>query len=383
MNQNDETKHLENALIFIPDISGFTDFVSNTDITHARHIIEELLNAIINENDIGLEVSEIEGDAILFFRKGKAPTTAELLVQIQKMFIAFHSHLRLYESQRICQCGACVSANALQLKFIAHYGEVTEKHVNQFTKLFGKEVIVAHRLLKNEISGSEYALFTDELVNACSTWVDLPTAAWDTVHHVEDAEYDFGKCKYCYIDLNALKKHIPEIRIEDFAIKGKVKQVAYCKNMIHAPLELVFDMLADLSIRHYWMEGPVDSVVENGAVTHQGSIHRCVMNKREDPVIASYDFVIKDQQISFSETDTKSGMTISFLLKKISPSLTQIETAGFLKHHFIKSLIIDLFMKKKIGNVFQGNDQRFKELCEKQYKSGEPHSLHIQISSAA
>jgi hypothetical protein len=54
------------GLIFIPDISGFTKFVTETELEHSRYIIEELLEAIINSNELGLNISEIEGDAILF-----------------------------------------------------------------------------------------------------------------------------------------------------------------------------------------------------------------------------------------------------------------------------------------------------------------------------
>jgi hypothetical protein len=54
------------GLLFIPDISGFTRFVNETEIGHSRLIIQELLEILINANEVGLEVSEIEGDAILY-----------------------------------------------------------------------------------------------------------------------------------------------------------------------------------------------------------------------------------------------------------------------------------------------------------------------------
>ena len=101
------------TLLFIPDISGFTKFVHETEITHSEHIIAELLESLIDANEMGLEVSEIEGDAILFYRAGKKPTVVETLAQVQRMYIKFHSALLKYESQRICQCGACIQANDL------------------------------------------------------------------------------------------------------------------------------------------------------------------------------------------------------------------------------------------------------------------------------
>ena len=45
------------TLLFIPDISGFTDFVHNTEIQHSGHIVEELLEVLIDANEISLEIS--------------------------------------------------------------------------------------------------------------------------------------------------------------------------------------------------------------------------------------------------------------------------------------------------------------------------------------
>ncbi|MGE5810421.1 MAG: DUF2652 domain-containing protein, partial [Ignavibacteria bacterium] len=53
------------GLLFIPDISGFTRFINQVEVEHSRLIIQELLEIIINSNSIGLQISEVEGDAIL------------------------------------------------------------------------------------------------------------------------------------------------------------------------------------------------------------------------------------------------------------------------------------------------------------------------------
>lgn len=53
----------EQAIVFIPDISGFTDFTSATEIDHAAHIITELLELLVESNQSGFTLAEIEGDA--------------------------------------------------------------------------------------------------------------------------------------------------------------------------------------------------------------------------------------------------------------------------------------------------------------------------------
>src|SRR4029453_16390280 len=117
------------GLLFIPDISGFTRFVNETEIEHSRVIIQELLELLINANQIGLEISEIEGDAILFYKFGESPDVAALFQQVSAMFREFHRHINAYEESRYCKCHACNSAINLTLKVITHYGEFTGYNV--------------------------------------------------------------------------------------------------------------------------------------------------------------------------------------------------------------------------------------------------------------
>src|SRR6266480_3685460 len=104
------------GLLFIPDISGFTRFVNETEIDHSRLIIQELLEVLINANQIGLQVSEIEGDAILFYKFGECPDLEELYKQVEKMFCEFHRSLAVYDMRRFCYCKACSAAINLTLK---------------------------------------------------------------------------------------------------------------------------------------------------------------------------------------------------------------------------------------------------------------------------
>jgi len=134
------------GLLFIPDISGFTNFVTNTEIEHSRHIIQELLELLIDSNQLGLEISEVEGDAILFYKFGEIPELNAIYSQVEKMFSSFHEHLKMYEDRRTCHCRACVSIINLTLKVITHYGEFTGYKVKNFNKLIGKDVIIAHQL---------------------------------------------------------------------------------------------------------------------------------------------------------------------------------------------------------------------------------------------
>jgi hypothetical protein len=49
----------------------------------------------------------------------------------------------------------------LRLKVIDHYGVAIRSKVSGFDELSGVDVIVLHRLLKNEVKGSEYLRLTE------------------------------------------------------------------------------------------------------------------------------------------------------------------------------------------------------------------------------
>ena len=335
------------TLLFIPDISGFTQFVHETEIAHSQHIIEELLELLIDANEIGLDVSEVEGDAILFYRKGGPPTAAELLAQVQKMYVRFHAHLKMYETHRICQCGACSSASGLSLKFIVHFGDISTNQIKDHSKLFGKDVIVAHRLMKNEVPHTEYVLLTHQLVNACTNWVHIEQAAWAEPEHGA-GEYDFGEIDYCYITLQPLEAHVPEPTIEDFGLKGVTKRIMGHESVVEAPIDTVFNVISDLSIRHEWMKGLKGSDRLNSKITRNGATHRCVIRATEkDPFIVTHNFQTGRDFIAFTDTFHKQNMDTVFTLRKIGPASTRIEMHYFIKKNPVKEFIMNVFMKKK------------------------------------
>src|SRR5262245_20212657 len=151
------------GLLFIPDISGFTRFVTDTEIDHSRQIVQELLEVVIEANQIGLEVSEVEGDAVLFCRFGASPDLKQLSEHVEGTFRDFHERLAAYDMTRYCQCRACASACNLTLKMITHSGEFTSYIVKSFEQLTGNDVIVAHQHLKNDLDSHEYWLATTDL----------------------------------------------------------------------------------------------------------------------------------------------------------------------------------------------------------------------------
>ena len=47
----------DEVLFFIPDLGGFTKFIAETEIQHSQHIIQELLEILVDANTLGMKVS--------------------------------------------------------------------------------------------------------------------------------------------------------------------------------------------------------------------------------------------------------------------------------------------------------------------------------------
>jgi hypothetical protein len=181
------------GLLFIPDISGFTQFVNEMEIEHSRFIIERLLEVLIDANELGMEISEIEGDAILFYRFGSSMELKELYAQVQRMFCDFHRSLKSADPGSMCSCTPCRTAvEALSLKVVTHYGEFTSYNVKNFNKLLGKDVIVAHQLLKNDVPEREYWLVTSSVTSDQGPAPLTDRMKWDRgVKHTDKGEISF------------------------------------------------------------------------------------------------------------------------------------------------------------------------------------------------
>ena len=74
-----------------------------------------MLEVLIDANTEGMHLAEIEGDA-LFYYKEDIPSLEKLLAQIETIFTAFYSHLKLLEKNRICPCTACSTAPQFTIK---------------------------------------------------------------------------------------------------------------------------------------------------------------------------------------------------------------------------------------------------------------------------
>ncbi len=367
------------TLLFIPDISGFTKFVNTTEINHSRHIIEELLEALIDANEIGLEISEIEGDAILFYRQGPTPDLDEIMRQVERMYVNFHTHIKRYDTYRICNCGACCAAHDLTLKVVVHMGDIAKKQVKHFSKLFGPDVIIAHRLMKNDVPHDEYVLLTDALIDATGGTERLREVSWTNPQSLS-GKYDFGDIDYCYVGLHDLAEQVPEPVIEDFGLPGHPQKVFEFETELAVPLEMVFSVLSDLSFRHEWQEGLLGSDDLNHKIPQNGSTHRCVINGTEaDPKFISHDFEVSPEIVTFTETDRKNGVGTLYYLQSLGEERTKVQFQFLIPKNFFKAAALKLFFGGKLQRQFDESWTNLEAYCQNLIAQQQQHRSQILL----
>lgn len=195
------------TLICIPDISGFTKFMSSTDIELSAKVIPALLNKIIYSNNIGLKVSEIEGDAILFYKTGQLPTFEELVEQCKFFYTEFYKQLTILKQKYGHLKNGSAIPETLGLKIVVHFGDqISAIPIGKSIKLMGEDVIIAHRLLKNDIKHDEYILFSSNILDQYKDKVIDQKLSWSQLHEMDEKYKHIGEVNYSYIILEPLVK---------------------------------------------------------------------------------------------------------------------------------------------------------------------------------
>jgi hypothetical protein len=153
---------LQEGALVLADISGYSKFVAQTEVDHSWSILHELLDTVVRSVHGRMDVSQVEGDAILFI---SGLTTPEVIDALEGTFVAFHRRLRDMQAVTTGPCDACANIGILKLKFVVHHGRFSRQRLGNVEQLHGMDVIVAHRLLKNTVPSKEYRLVTDAVLD--------------------------------------------------------------------------------------------------------------------------------------------------------------------------------------------------------------------------
>jgi Protein of unknown function (DUF2652) len=170
---------VEHGYLVLGDISGYTAFLTGTELDHATGVIEDLTACVVEHLPPPLRLVYIEGDAVFTYAPHEVFSNGERVLElIEQCYVAFGDRISDIVRQTTCTCSACANVGTLDLKFVAHSGEFVVQTRPTGEDLSGGDVIVVHRLLKNRIPDQlglcAYAFLTEAFVGRMQTPPKLP-----------------------------------------------------------------------------------------------------------------------------------------------------------------------------------------------------------------
>jgi hypothetical protein len=202
--------------LLLADISGYTEFLTGTELEHSHAIVTELTKLIRTSLTPPMHFVKLEGDAVFCFAPREAFPSGELLVElVESCYYDFTSRLLNMVRSTTCPCDACSEIGTLGLKFVAHFGSfIVDRDDDGRLDLAGPDVILVHRLLKNTVietgGPASYGFFTDPCAACGSSQLTLPA-------HAESYE-SFGEVTGVVQDLArvaAERREAERVRITD------------------------------------------------------------------------------------------------------------------------------------------------------------------------
>ena len=183
MNDLTPPRRTAGALV-LADIGGYTSFLRAVAVAHehdafadgnipaAYAMMSSLLTGIVERLVPPFTLSKLEGDAVFAYAPDATviPYGNALGAVIDATYADFRRRISTATETWTCNCDACLRIDQLDLKFILHAGSFVIQEIAGSRELVGPEVVVAHRLLKNDAQASigqnAYLLVTTAAVRA-------------------------------------------------------------------------------------------------------------------------------------------------------------------------------------------------------------------------
>ena len=161
----------QQGFLVISDITGYSKYVNESELEHARDSLTQLLSLLIHHTKSPLILSKLEGDAVFSYAPAGGFLQGQtLLDMIESTYASFRKALELMVINTTCSCNACRNLPNLDLKFFVHFGSYLTQKLGNFTELVGNDVNLVHRLAKNHIKEKTgfkaYAAFTQSVMDA-------------------------------------------------------------------------------------------------------------------------------------------------------------------------------------------------------------------------
>ena len=312
----------ESACLVIADISGYTGYLAGVELDHAQDILADLIDTIVGALRPPFHLSKLEGDAAFVYVTTPEIDGSLLQDTIETTYFTFRRRRRDIKQASTCECDACRQIPSLDLKFVVHHGQIAKQTMSGREELVGRDVILIHRLLKNnadeKLGRRAYALYTDAAMQCAGT----DAAAQGMIAHQETIDI-IGDVRCWLRDLEAAWQREEErSRIE----VGADDAIATFTIDVAAARTTTWEFLTTPGHRAMWTAGSTG--VEEEAVNGRrgaGTITHCMHGK--DVIVEEFldwrphDYVTRRARIF----DTGLVMTMTHALADGPNGGTRIE----------------------------------------------------------
>src|SRR6266540_2505889 len=242
----------ETGFLVLADLTGYTAYLSGSELEHAPAIAGDLLETIVGRLDPPFRLAKFEGDAaFLWVEDGRADGSL-LTDAVEAAYLAFRRRLRSIDQATSCDCNSCRLAPRLDLKLFVHHGSYVRSRIAGRDELAGSDVILVHRLLKGAgaaaARGNGFALFTAAAVDV----LGLEPAALGLAGGEESIEH-LGKVSTFTLDLESRWQAVSGARHLDI---GSAELVLDLDTTVGAEPAVVWAHLTSPGLRTLW-EGPL------------------------------------------------------------------------------------------------------------------------------
>ena len=308
------TWEAEAACLVIADISGYTGYLAGVELDHAQDILADLVGAVVTALRPNFRLAKLEGDAAFTFMTADKVDGSMLLDTIERCYFGFRRRRRDVRQATSCECNACVRIPDLDLKFVVHHGSAILHKVAGRQELVGQDVIVVHRLLKNEVVEKlgmhAYALISQACIDAS----DIDPAALGMREHSET--YDrIGNVPSWAHDL--------ERRWQEEEARGRVfvtpeESILIVSAQSNVPPQVAWEFITKPGQRMSWQPWVTEVSIEGatGGRRGPGSANHCMHGK--DAVIEEildwrpYDYVTDRTVLATPSGPVKVLHTVEF-----------------------------------------------------------------------
>ncbi len=264
----------ESACLVLADISGYTSYIAGVELDHAQDILADLTDAVVRALLPTFRLAKLEGDAAFAYVITEAVDGSLLQDTIEHCYFAFRRRLRDIGQASQCDCNACTYIPRLDLKFVVHHGPIARQRMAGREELVGRDVIIAHRLLKNSVQDAlglgAYALYTAACVRAMG--LADPAAAGLVEHH---ETYDVvGEVTGWVRDLEAAWREEESRASVVVTAEGAAWSTSFT---LPAPPAIIWEWITSPARRPQWQIG-VTAIEEDNAGGRRGvgTTNHCV-----------------------------------------------------------------------------------------------------------